>query len=178
MKPAIFLDRDGTLNPDPGYISNPDDFELYPNVAQALKKLQEAGYLLILITNQSGIARGLITHDQLEAVHDKLKRKLAETKVCLDAIYFCPHHPDFPDKDGISVCNCRKPAPGLIDQALRDFDIDKQNSFMIGDKASDIKLAFNAGLIPILIAKATMPGFEQVKHFVSLDLAGKWILSK
>ncbi|MGM0600844.1 MAG: D-glycero-alpha-D-manno-heptose-1,7-bisphosphate 7-phosphatase [Candidatus Rifleibacteriota bacterium] len=178
MKPAIFLDRDGTLNPDPGYISDPDDFELFPGAAEALKKLKDAGYLLILITNQSGIARALISREQLEAVHEKLKRKLAESGVSLDAIYYCPHHPDFPDKEGVSVCNCRKPAPGLIDQALRDFAIDREKSFMIGDKASDIKLAFNADLAPLLIAQEPMPGFGQVKNFASLKQAAHWILSK
>jgi D,D-heptose 1,7-bisphosphate phosphatase len=131
---------------------------------------------LILITNQSGIARGLITHDQLDAVHDKLKKRLAESDTSLDAIYFCPHHPDFPDKNGVSVCNCRKPAPGMILQALKDFDIDKQNSFMIGDKLSDIKLAFNTGLTPILIAEKPMPGFEQVKNFPTFKLASEWIV--
>ena len=113
MNKAVFLDRDGTLNPDPGYISDPKDFNLYEGVGENLLRLKKAGYLLILITNQSGISRGLISEKQLEAVHAKLQKLLTEKGAKLDGIYYCPHHPNHPYK-GVSDCNCRKPKPEMI----------------------------------------------------------------
>ncbi|MBR4329182.1 MAG: HAD family hydrolase [Candidatus Riflebacteria bacterium] len=177
MNKAIFLDRDGTLNPDPGYISDPKDYELYDGVCEALVKLQEAGYMLILITNQSGISRGLISEEQLEAVHDKMKRLLKAGGVTLDAIYYCPHHPDHPYK-GIAECNCRKPKPGLILQAIKDHDIDVENSFMIGDRTSDIKIGLNSGVKPVCIAEKPFEGYESVPTFSNLSLAADWVLNR
>lgn len=177
MNRAIFLDRDGTLNPDPGYISDPDQFELFPGVGQALLRLQRAGYKLVLITNQSGIARGLLTHQQLAAIHAKLERLLAENSVKLAGIYYCPHHPEFPDAEGISACNCRKPEPGLILQALHDLHLDADQSFMIGDKPSDVELGLNAGVTPIFIGPAVLPEFKQVVTFASLNEAADWVLA-
>lgn len=177
MKKAIFLDRDGTLNPDPGYISDPNNFELFPDVGNALSKLQKAGYLLILITNQSGISRGLITLNQLEAVHTKLKNLLLQDAVKLDAIYYCPHHPNHP-YEGITNCNCRKPEPGLILKAITDFDIDVASSYMIGDRSSDIKVAQRTSVTPILIGKSLIAGFENVATYETLSAAAEAILSK
>ncbi|MDD3001251.1 MAG: HAD family hydrolase [Candidatus Riflebacteria bacterium] len=176
MKKAIFLDRDGTLNPDPGYISDPKDFELFADVGKALSKLQKAGYLLILVTNQSGISRGLISLPQLEAVHDKLERLLQQDGVKLDAIYYCPHHPDHP-YEGITHCNCRKPEPGLILKAISDFDIDPASSYMIGDRSSDIKIALKSSVKPILIGKTPIAGFENVSTYETLSLAADAILN-
>jgi len=178
LNKAIFLDRDGTLNPDPGYISNPDDFELFPDVPESLKQLREAGYLLILITNQSGIARGMITIEQLECIHNKLASLLQKHDVKLDAIYYCPHHPDFPDAKGISECNCRKPKPGLISKALIEWNIDIENSFMIGDKKSDINIGLNTGAKPIFIGKSLPEGFKNIPYFNNFSEATNWILSK
>lgn len=177
MKRAIFLDRDGTLNPDPGYISDPDQFELFPGTAEALQKMSRAGFLLVLITNQSGIARGLITRAQLQSIHDKLENILARHAVRLSGIYFCPHHPDFPDEHGVSACDCRKPEPGLILQAIKDLDIDPEESFMIGDKKSDIELACNAGVTPVFIGSDSPKGFERVVCFSDLGEAADWILA-
>ena len=177
MNKAIFLDRDGTLNPDPGFISRPEDFNLFEGVTEALKKLKCAGYLLILITNQSGISRGLITEKQLEAVHNKLKRLLKEAGAELDGIYYCPHHPEHPYK-GISVCNCRKPAPGLILKAIEEHNIDSSRSYMIGDRKSDIKIGLNSNVQPIFICERPIEGYEKIPSFKNLMQAADYILSK
>lgn len=176
MNKAVFLDRDGTLNPDPGYISCPHDFELFAGVAEALARLQHAGYLLILITNQSGIARGLIAPEQLTAIHHKMQQLLAAAGAGIDAIYYCPHHPDFPPVDGESACNCRKPLPGLIERALRDHEIDPARSFMIGDRSSDIKIALATGVKPVFIGSAPHPAFTDVITFTDLVTAVDHIL--
>ena len=175
MNKAIFLDRDGTLNPDPGYISKPDDYELYDGVCEALARLQKAGYQLILITNQSGISRGLFSEKDLEAVHDKMKRLLMAGGVTLDAIYYCPHHPEHPYK-GISDCNCRKPKPGMILQAIKDRNIDEKQSFMVGDRTSDIKIGLASGVTPICIANEPFSGYENVPTFKNLSQAVDYIL--
>jgi D,D-heptose 1,7-bisphosphate phosphatase len=177
MNRAIFLDRDGTLNPDPGYISAPEKFELFPGTVEALKSLADAGFKLVLITNQSGIARGLITPQQLEAIHEKLRRLLYEGGVELTAIYCCPHHPDFPEDDGKTGCLCRKPAPGLVRLAIEQHNIDTQHSFVIGDRDSDLQLAVNAGITPVFIGEELPKGYEQVVNFSSLKDAADWILA-
>ena len=141
---TIFLDRDGTLNPDPGYIKFPDQFELFPGVAEALARLKLAGARLILITNQSGIARGLLSRHNLEAIHKKLRHLLGQTGATLDGIYFCPHHPD----DG---CGCRKPNRGMIDQAIQELGVDPERSYVIGDHLRDIELAKRVGARSILV---------------------------
>ncbi|HBH80003.1 MAG TPA: D-glycero-beta-D-manno-heptose-1,7-bisphosphate 7-phosphatase [Nitrospira sp.] len=141
---TIFLDRDGTLNPDPGYIKSPDQFELFPGVAEALARLKLAGARLILITNQSGIARGLLSRHNLEAIHKKLRHLLSQAGATLDGIYFCPHHPD----DG---CRCRKPNRGMIDQAVQERGVDLGRSYVIGDHLRDIGLAKRVGARSVLV---------------------------
>ena len=178
MNKAIFLDRDGTLNPDPGYISNPDDFELFPGVPEALVKLQTAGYKLVIITNQSGIARGLITPEQLDAVHQKMLSLFVPYNIKIEGIYHCPHHPDFPSEDGISVCNCRKPAPGMIYKAIEDLNIEPNESFMIGDKLSDVELGINSGVSSIKIGTAREEKHPEIPFFATLADAVNWILKK
>ncbi len=177
MNKAIFLDRDGTLNPDPGYISSPKDYCLFEGVGEALAKLHNAGYLLILVTNQSGISRGLFTEKQLEAVHEKMNNLLGQFGVRLDAIYYCPHHPDFP-YNGVTECSCRKPKPGMILQALKDYNIDKENSFVIGDRTSDIKIGLSSGVSPVCIAVKPFKEFEEIPTFPTLSEAVDWILLK
>ncbi len=135
---TVFLDRDGTLNPDPGYISSPDQFELFPGVAAALAKLVRAGARLVVVTNQSGVGRGLFSSTDLEAIHAKLRRLLQDAGVSLEAIYVCPHHPD-------ERCPCRKPETGMIDRAVRELGIDLSRSYLVGDHAKDIELARRVG---------------------------------
>ncbi len=152
---TIFLDRDGTLNPDPGYIRSPDRFELFPGVAQALSRLKQAGARLIVVTNQSGVGRGFFSAGDLDGIHAKLRYLLGEAGVSLDAIYVCPHHPD----DG---CDCRKPNRGLIDRAVSEQRIDLTRSYLIGDHARDIELAKRVGSRGILVTTgAVLP--EQVE---------------
>ncbi len=141
---TIFLDRDGTLNPDPGYIKSPDQLELFPGVPEALARLKRAGARLIVVTNQSGIARGLLSRDDLTAVHGKLAQLLDAAGAPLDAVYFCPHHPD----DG---CGCRKPNRGMIDQAVTEQGVDLDRSYLVGDTVRDIELAKRVGVKSILV---------------------------
>lgn len=176
---TVFLDRDGTLNPDPGYIRSPDQFELFPGVAQGLAKLVRAGARLIVVTNQSGVARGLFSVGELEAIHAKLARVLAEAGAPLDALYVCPHHPD-------DSCTCRKPNTGLIDQAVRERAVDLTRSYLIGDKVSDVELAKRVGSRSILMTTgAVLP--QQVEGLnasglapdlvaSSFDEAAEWLL--
>ena len=138
-RPAAFLDRDGVINVDRGYVGRIEDFEILPGVVQALGRLQAAGYLLIVITNQSGIGRGYFSAHDLKALHDHLRDRLSREGVTLDAIYHCPHRPD-------EACSCRKPLPGLINRAIRDFDIEPARSFVVGDKPSDLGAGVAAGV--------------------------------
>jgi UDP-glucose 4-epimerase len=138
-KKAVFLDRDGTLNFDPGYLSDHEKFELLPGVAAALKRLADAGYLLIVVSNQSGIARGKITGDELRRIHEKLDRVLAATGVRIHHYALCTHHPD-------EDCECRKPKPKLVLDTAKRYHIDLSRSFMVGDKRSDVECGRNANL--------------------------------
>jgi len=146
---AILLDRDGTINPDPGYISNPDDFTLYPEVPELLARLKQAGYLLVLVTNQSGVGRGLIKPSNLCLIHRKMQSQLREHRAEFDRIYVCPHPPG---PQNAATCNCRKPAPGLALKAIRDLKLSPKACYVIGDRLSDVKMAVGAGIPAILIA--------------------------
>ena len=147
---AVFVDRDGTINVDGPYLSDPDKFEMYPGVGNGMKKLKDNGFKIIVITNQSGIARGYFTKKQLSEIHERMKKEFHQFNVELDGIYYCPHHPD----DG---CNCRKPKTGLFDKAIKDHDIIVEKSYMIGDKIQDIEAGIKIGtksiLIPVLDGK-------------------------
>lgn len=138
---AIFLDRDGTINIDRNYIYRINDFEFIPHAPEALKLLQDAGYLLIIITNQSGIARGYYTESDYEILNDWMLNTLKdEYKVHITASYYCPHHPSGAVEKYRIDCNCRKPQIGLFEQAIKDFDIDVDHSFAIGDKLRDLAI--------------------------------------
>jgi D,D-heptose 1,7-bisphosphate phosphatase len=145
---AVFLDRDGTLNEDPGYISNPEQVVLYPETGEALSLLKKYGFLLIIISNQSGIARGLMTNKDVDAVNDKINSLLAEFKVKVDAFYYCPAHPDYSSEE---ECDCRKPSPKLVFEAAKEFNVDLNKSYFIGDTVADIQCGKNAGLKTILV---------------------------
>ena len=166
---TIFLDRDGTLNSDPGYIKSPDLLELFPGVPEALAKLKRAGARLILVTNQSGIARGFLSHDDLAAVHTKLNHILDRAGASLEAIYFCPHHPD----DG---CACRKPNRGMIDQAVRERRVDLERAYLIGDHVRDIELAKRVGVRSILVATGMIRP-QEIEGLKTSTAAPEWIAS-
>ncbi len=150
---AIFLDRDGVLNEDQEYISTPEGLTLYPFTSAAIKKINTSGFLAIVITNQPVVARNLCTEKELKTIHNKLDTVLGEDHAMLDAIYYCPHHPDkgYPEENPIYKidCQCRKPKPGMLLDAARDFNIDLANSFFIGDHERDIEAGKRAGVTTI-----------------------------
>ncbi len=156
MQPAIFLDRDGTLNYDYGWIATPDKMELLPGAGEAVLAINRAGYLAVLVTNQPVIARGECTADELNAIHAKLQALLAESGAHLDGIYYCPHHPDkgfAGERTELKIpCNCRKPGPGLLEEAARDLNIDVSRSWMIGDSERDLGAAAAFGIRAVLVA--------------------------
>ena len=141
---AVFLDRDGTINFDPGYLGDPEQFRFLPGVVEALTRLHEAGYLIFVVSNQSGIARGFFRDEDLDRVHDKMRNALRAEGVVLDGIYYCPHHPD-------ERCSCRKPSPKMVLDASRSFGVDIEHSYFIGDRISDIETGKNAGCRTILV---------------------------
>lgn len=154
---AIFLDRDGTLNRYVGFLRNIDDFELITGVAEAVRKINESGYLAIVVTNQPVIARGEVTVDQLNEIHKKMATELGREGAFVDAVYYCPHHPDKGFEGEIPElkfnCECRKPKPGLFLKAAQDFNIDLSQSFMIGDSEADVQAGLNAGCRSFLIPR-------------------------
>ncbi len=135
---AVFLDRDGTIARDVPYCSNPRDFEILPRVPAAIRSLNKHGFKVVVITNQSGLARGYFTRPTLALIHDKMKAELAREGATIDAIYMCPHHPD-------EACQCRKPKPALLLQAARDMGIALEHSYMIGDDIKDVQAGAAAG---------------------------------
>ena len=150
---ALFLDRDGVINrklPEDQYVRNHSEFELLPGVRAAMSIFSRLGYLLVVVTNQRGIARGLMGEDELDSVHEYMRLRLLERGVQLDGIYYCPH-----DRD--EGCECRKPRPGMILEAARDMDIDIEQSYMVGDSDSDIAAAQNAGVRAVRISAENDP---------------------
>lgn len=139
MKKAVFLDRDGVINEDSGYVSKISDFKFINGVFEALRGFKELGYLLIIVTNQSGISRGFYTLDDFEKLNKFMLDEFTKNGVFIDKVYFCPHSPE-------ENCECRKPKAGMILQGLKEFDINPQNSILIGDKISDIEAANAANL--------------------------------
>lgn len=148
---AIFIDRDGTLSEEVGYVNHPTRFHLFPYSATAVKLLHEHGWKVIVITNQAGVARGYFTEQMVHAVHEIMTAELKAAGTFVDAIYYCAHHPTVGEEPYRYDCDCRKPKPGLIIQARKDFDLDLNNSWMIGDRYSDVELARNAGVRSVLV---------------------------
>lgn len=146
---AIFFDRDGTLNEDPGYLGDPDQVKLFPGTGEILSQLKKKFNLLfIVISNQSGIARGILTKAMVDAVNLKINQLLSIYDTAIDAFYYCPSHPDFSD---VNDCSCRKPSPELVFKAAEDFNINLSKSYFVGDTVSDILCGVNAGLKTILV---------------------------
>jgi len=143
---AVFMDRDGTISEEIGYVNHPARYRVFPYASEAVRLLNQSNYLAILVTNQAGVARGYFTEDVIKAVHARLEKELEEGGAHLDAIFYCAHHPSIGEHPYRFNCDCRKPKPGLIRRAAEHFDIDLTKSWMIGDRYSDIELARNAGL--------------------------------
>ena len=160
--PAVFLDRDGTLNVENGWLNHPDQITLLPGAAEAVRAINQSGYLAVIVTNQPVVARGECTEHQLHRIHDKLEWLLGKAHAYVDAIYYCPHHPHagYPGErpDLKITCTCRKPETGLLQRAAQDLNIDLSRSWMIGDRASDIQAAAAFGIRSALVRT----GFDQV----------------
>ena len=169
---AIFLDRDGTINKYVGFLTKNKDFELIPGVSSAVKSFNDKGYLVIVITNQPVIARGEVTIEELNNIHNKMETLLGKDGAYVDAIYYCPHHPHKGYEGEIPElkieCECRKPKPGLILQAAKDFNIDLAASWMIGDRENDILAGKNAGCKTVLIS-SELQNYGQDKTVKSLN---------
>lgn len=145
-RPAVFMDRDGTISEEIGYVNHPSRYRVFPYAGEAVRLLNQSNYLAVLVTNQAGVARGYFTEDVIKAVHACLEKELAKNDAHLDAIFYCAHHPNVGEAPYRQDCDCRKPKPGLITRAAAEFDIDLTRSWMIGDRYSDIELARNAGV--------------------------------
>ncbi len=174
MSAAVFLDRDGTLMEDTGYVRRAEDVRVYPGTAEALAILKAAGFKLVIVTNQSGIGRGMFSETDYHAVHDALLRQLGPELV--DATYFCPDHPD-------TATDRRKPAPGMLLEAAREHGLDLAQSFMVGDKAADVETGRRAGLAASILVRTGVGKAEAAEvgaDFVADDLsaAAAWILQR
>jgi D-glycero-D-manno-heptose 1,7-bisphosphate phosphatase len=163
-RPAVFIDRDGTISEEVGYINHPSRFRLFPYSSEAVKILNNNGWLAIVITNQAGVARGYFSEDVIASVHGQLKRELQNESAQLDAIYYCAHHPSVGEPPYKFDCDCRKPKTGLIDRAVKDFEIDLAKSWMIGDRYSDVELARNAGLRSAFVLSGYGRGEWEYQH--------------
>lgn len=174
---AIFLDRDGTINKYVGFLRDIDDFELLPGVAEAIRMINESGYLAIVVTNQPVIARGEVTFEQLESIHCKMETLLGKEGAYLDGIYFCPHHPDSGYEGEISElkfeCSCRKPKPGMLLKAADDLNIDLTQSWMVGDSIADIQAGKNAGCKTAFIGTDSM---DETMNVESLLAFARWLV--
>jgi len=187
-RPVVFLDRDGTLNEEVGYIRDAENLVLINGAGESIKRLNDAGVAAILVTNQSGVARQYYPESHIGVLHSRLQKLLADHGATLDAIYYCPHLPVKTDSSFSGVCDCRKPATGMIDLAYNNYpELDRQKSFMVGDKVSDIELAKNCQARSILVktgyGEASFKELQEKKlspDYVAEDVcqAVDWILSK
>lgn len=177
IRKAVFIDRDDTLCIDVPYCRDPKDLRLFPGAGEAVKKLNDAGFIIVIITNQSGIARGYLTEEDLAQIHEKMKKDLEKVGARVDGIYYCPHHPN--DK-----CDCRKPSPFMVQKAAQDLGLSLERSYVVGDRLMDVQLARNANSKAILV-KPPHP-LEEFKEaaknadHVSINLtdAVDWILAQ
>lgn len=154
MKRFVLIDRDGTINVEKHYLSDPDQLELYPGVAKAIRRLNQLGLGVAVVTNQSGIARGYFDLARLEQIHDRLYTLLGEECAVVDGLYICPHGPD-------DDCDCRKPLPGMVNQAVAEHGFDPAQSFMIGDKEVDVELGHAVGAKSFLVRTGHGPKFVE-----------------
>ncbi len=155
---AVFLDRDGTIIVHEHYLSSPDQLKLLPNVAEGIRLFKEHGYLIIVVTNQSGVARGFFDEEHLVLIHKKLLRMLKDAGVVIDDIYYCPHHIEGIVEEYRVECDCRKPRPKMLLDAARQHRIDLTKSLMIGDSETDMQAGKNAGCTSILIRNGCPDG--------------------
>lgn len=148
---AVFIDRDGTISEEIGYVNHPDRYSLLPRSAEAIKLINDMGLKAVVVTNQAGVARGYFPEWMIKKVHDRLEELLEEKGARLDAIYYCPHHPTAGEPPYRADCDCRKPRTGMIDTASSDMNIDVKNSYMIGDKITDVEFGHRVGAKGIFV---------------------------
>jgi len=185
VRRAVFLDRDGTINEEVSYLDDPDRLRLIPGAADAIRLLNEAGILAIVVSNQAGIGRGYFSAATVEAIHGRLAEQLAAQGARLDGVYYCPHHPS-------EGCDCRKPKAGMLVRAAREHGIDVRRAFVVGDKASDLEAGQRVGCRTVLVLtgygeqaresfnKATLDMTSFQPDHVSKDLRGvvEWVLEQ
>lgn len=167
---AVFLDRDGTINREVDYLSDPEDFEFLPGAIGALRDLQEAGFALVVVTNQSGIARGLLHEDTLHRIHQRMTDELEAAGVTLDWIGYCPHHPTIGGPWFRADCSCRKPRPGLLLLATADLGLDLRSSFCVGDSLRDLDAAEEIGVEGLLVRTGKGAAQEQLAKMSGRDV--------
>lgn len=162
LQPAIFLDRDGTINFDPGYIKNPDDVYLLDGTAEGIRKLKDGfGFKIIVISNQAGVSKGLMTIEDVEAVNKRINDLLIEKGTSIDAFYYCPFHPDY---DSPEKAKCRKPSPYMIFNAAEEHNVDLKKSYLVGDRASDIEAGWNANIKTVLLGTSNSDDEISILH--------------
>jgi D-glycero-D-manno-heptose 1,7-bisphosphate phosphatase len=161
MKPAVFVDRDGTLIIDRGYLDRIDHMELLPGAVEALRLVREAGFAVVVVTNQAGVARGRFDEAFVPEAHRHLQALLSAGGASVDAYYYCPHHPEGIVEEYRRVCECRKPAPGMVQRAAREMSLDVNRSFVIGDTWLDVGLAARSGARGILVRTGYGASVEQ-----------------
>ena len=150
-RPAVFLDRDGTLSEERGFIDRLELIEIFPWTSDAIRLLNRAGFAVVVVTNQSAIGRGIIDLPFLQTVHDAFDRHLVRSGAKIDRYYYCPHHPDAPLPEYRMACRCRKPGPGMIEQATTELELDPSRSFMVGDRLIDVACGHAAGVKSLLV---------------------------
>jgi D-glycero-D-manno-heptose 1,7-bisphosphate phosphatase len=184
---AVFLDRDGTINEDVHRLSRLDQFRLLPNVAEAIKRINAAQFMVVVVTNQAVIARGTISEEALAEIHEAMSAMLMAQGAHVDAVYYCPHHPTAGEGPLSIPCNCRKPQPGMLFQAAEELNIALEHSFMVGDKISDVASGQAAGCRTALVrtghgaeAEQQLDGHSVRPNYVAPNLleAVKWILQQ
>jgi D-glycero-D-manno-heptose 1,7-bisphosphate phosphatase len=183
---AIFLDRDGTLNEEDGYITSPERLRLYSFAVEAVRLINQSGWKAIVLTNQSGVARGYFTEATLIEIHERMEESLRLQGARIDAIYYCAHHPDYGSPPYRLDCDCRKPRPGLVVKAARDFNLDLSRCYVIGDRYRDIEAGHAAGARGVMVMtglgreeyETDQPSWPRQPDHVAEDLleAVKWIL--
>ena len=188
LRPAVFLDRDGTINEQMGYINHLSRFRLLPGAAQAIRRLNTLGLPVIVVTNQSGLARGYFPENLLDEVHREMHRLLALEGAHIDGLYICPHHPEAKEERFRLQCNCRKPKTGLLEQAAAEQHLDLRHSFVVGDRWSDLRCGAAVGATTILVltgygrgdACYVGPGQTVQPDFIAEDLDGaaRWICAR
>lgn len=169
--PAIFLDRDGTMNVDHGYVHEIDNFQFIEGAIEAMQELKKMGYALVMVTNQSGIARGMFSEDTFMQLTEWMDWSLADRDVDLDGIYFCPHHPEATVEEYRQQCDCRKPAPGMLLAAQKELNIDMAASYMVGDKIDDMLAGKAAGVGIKVLVRSGKPVTEEGEK------AADWVIN-